>query len=167
MLFLSGLFLCVNPLQARIGESQEECIARYGSVVEKRPAKLAESEPDALIFSKGGVTVWIEFQKGKAWRVVFRKSDLTATEVDGLLRANMPVGGWGASMDVNGRFCRRSFDAELLAIVTPPQNPRDPVFLEIVNREYADANYATYLLKAEGVKSSNPKSSTPASLEGF
>lgn len=165
--FTIGLLLGVNSLQARIGESQEGCIARYGAVIDKRPAKIPESDPEAMVFSKGGVTVWIEFQKGKAWRVVFRKSDLTATEVDGLLRANMPVGGWGASMEVNGRFCRRSFDTELLAVVTPPQSPREPVFLEIVSREYANAKYADYLLKAESAKSADPTSSTPASLEGF
>ena len=162
-----GLLLGVNSLQARIGESQEECIARYGAVIEKRPAKIPDSDPEATVFSKGGVTVYIEFQKGKAWCVVFRKPALTASEVAGLLRANMPVGGWGASLEVNGRFCRRSFDTELLAVLTPPQGPRDPVFLEIVSREYADARYASYLLKAESAKSAAPTSSTPATLEGF
>jgi hypothetical protein len=167
LLWVIGFTLLTGSIHARIGETQEECVARYGAVVEKKPAKISQSDPEAHLFSKKGITIWVEFRQGKAWRIAFRKLDMIDVELEALLRANMSAEGWGAALDVNGRSCRRSLDSKWVAITTPARHSREPTLLEIASRDYAEANFAAYDLKVNEARSEKKQNAVPAALEGF
>ncbi len=167
LLWVLGFTFLTGSIQARIGETVEECVARYGATVEKRPAKISQSDPDAHLFSKKGVSVWVEFRQGKAWKIAFRKLDMTEIEHDALLRANMPIEGWGAALDINGKSCRRSLDGKWVALTTPAGSAREPSLVEIVSRDYAEASYTAHELKVIEAKSEQKKPSAPKVLEGF
>ena len=167
LLWVLGFTFFTGSIHARIGETVEECVARYGATVEKRPAKISQSDPEAHLFSKKGVSVWVEFRQGKAWKIGFRKLDMTELEHDALLRANMPAEGWGAALDINGKSCRRSLDGKCVALTTPARNSREPSLLEIASRDYAEANFVAYDLRVMEAKSEKKQNGTPAMLEGF
>lgn len=167
LLWVLGFTFLTGSIQARIGETVEECAARYGATVEKRPAKISQSDPEAHLFSKKGVSVWVEFRQGKAWKIAFRKLDMTELEHDALLRANMPTEGWGAALDINGKSCRRSLDGKWVALTTPAGSPREPSLLEIASRDYAEASYAAHELKVVEAKSQKNQPAATKVLEGF
>ena len=60
-LVVSALFvlLLTTRASARLGETLDECVQRYGPMIEKRPAQLAVSDPDVMVFSKAGITIAI------------------------------------------------------------------------------------------------------------
>jgi hypothetical protein len=82
-------FLCLAlPIQARLGETLEECIKRYGE-----PTGRAE-EDTIVSFNKGEFAITILFVAGKAEWIVLMKpgsvfaEKLTETEIKTLLEAN-------------------------------------------------------------------------------
>lgn len=83
------IMLTASAALARIGESQDECRARYGEPV--------DSKPGSAIYVKNGLIICVEFHAGKADLLIFvkEKTDilgtseaLSETEVSTLLKAN-------------------------------------------------------------------------------
>lgn len=147
-LVVLGIFACVSPVQARLGETITQCKARYGPPVEEKlPATVKESDPDVWKFSKDGITALIEFKGGIAWRIVFRMAVMTATDAEALLKANMADGGWGAGMKINGQEFRLSADRRRIAIYSPAIDKKIAPTLEITSRDYGAASYAAYSAK--------------------
>jgi hypothetical protein len=101
------------PLQARIGETLEQCVGRYGPVMEKRPATIAGSEPESSVFSKASITIIAEFRDGLVWQISFRKAGLSAGEAEAILQAN-GSGLWSVPLKVNGQEYRISSDKKKL-----------------------------------------------------
>lgn len=139
-----GWMLCVTSVHARLGETLAQCEARYGPVIEKRPASVKASDPDARVFSKSGITVLVEFKKGLAWRVVFRMSGMSAQELETLLRANMPEGGWSSALKYSEQEFRLSADHRRVAVFTPGKERGELTSLEIASRDYGAARRADY-----------------------
>ena len=86
-LFLAtGTYLgCLaTPGQARLGETREELIERYGEPLRESQAELPQSE-GATTFLKDTVEIAVEFKNGKAWMVTYRTHKLSS-ELEAQLR---------------------------------------------------------------------------------
>lgn len=145
---------------ARIGESLEQCIMRYGPVVENRKAELPQSDPGAAVFSKNGLTVVVEFRNDSAWRIVFRKPKLTVNEVEALLSANSSSSeAWGQPLRYGDREYRRSADKSRISITRFAPN-NEITQTEILLREYSDqlrANVLTGPIQSGASEEEKPK----------
>jgi hypothetical protein len=166
--FLATLLL-VQQASARIGETLEQCIQRYGPVVEKKKATLTDSDPEACIFSKGGVTIFTELRGGVVWRMVFRIQSMVADEAETLLRANMPEsGGWSNSLEVNGLSYRLSSDRRRIAVITPPAIRGGVASLELATKDFAEAKRRALLARnAELAELAKRRTTTNENLKGF
>lgn len=145
-IILPLFLLCTSVAQARIGETFAQCETRYGPVVERTAAKLGDSDKEACIFSKEGVTITVEYRNGTAWWVSYR---LPQPMVDAVLAAIAPDGGWSSSLTINGRQVQVSATThDQVAVVTyPPKRKDDPATLVVATRAYAKANRADYQAK--------------------
>lgn len=167
---LLGFFLAfASPAQARLGETLDQCVERYGPVVEKRAATLPESDQEACIFSKNGVTIFAEFRGGIVWRLVFRIASMMGEETETLLRANMPDGGgWSSSLTVNGLVYRLSSDRRRIAVLTPAPTKDGLASLEIASKDYATAKRAAFAALSSDLKGiAKQRTTTGKTLEGF
>ena len=66
-LFVSTSLLLAATGEARIGETEKQCIARYG-----KPAKYLEK---GVLFSKGTMKIYVTFSEGKADSICLQKRD--------------------------------------------------------------------------------------------
>ncbi len=162
-----GMVLGVIPAEARLGENVAQCQERYGAVIERRPASVAESDPQACIFSKSGITAYVEFRNGVAWRIVFRMPGMSPTEAETLLKANLPDGGWGPALKFNGQDFRLSADRRRISIYTPTKASKEVSSLEVASRDYGAANYAAYSIKLVQALGTVKERKTGKSLDGF
>ncbi len=165
---LTGFFLTTSFAPARLGETADECRARYGQEVDKRPASLSESDPEALVFSKNSISILIEFKGGVAWRLMFRKMNMTNDDLDSLLKANAPEGGWSPSQKIGSQEFCISLDRRRTAAFTPPaKNKAEPALLEIASRDYGNANRAEQVEKiAVAVRAAKDRKAGTG-LDGF
>ncbi|MBL9117874.1 MAG: hypothetical protein JNJ83_22890 [Verrucomicrobiaceae bacterium] len=139
-----ALVLMGTSVQARLGETVAECEARYGPIVEKRPAELVESDKDALVYSKEGVTVTAEYRNGQAWKVTYR---MPSNALETILGAIAPEGGWSSPVMIAGQEVRvSSVTRDQLSVVSYPSRLRkeDPIVLEVSNRSFGKAKRADY-----------------------
>lgn len=164
---VAGLLLLAGAAEARLGETLAQCEERYGPVVEKKPASLKESDPDACVFSKSGITTLVEFRSGVAWRIVFRMMGMTPTESETLLKANMPEGGWGAALKINGQDYRLSADRRRVAVYSPTKADGEVTTLEIASRDYGVANYAAYSARISAATGNIQERKSGSKLQGF
>lgn len=139
LVLLSGL-----TANARIGETLEECVARYGPVVERLPAKVKESDPEACVFSKSGITIIAEFKAGKAWQHTYRMIALDAASTDKLLEAEAVDGGWSAPLKSGGQEYRSSADGKRIAVTTYGRKSTDVGILVVAQKSYAEVNRNEY-----------------------
>lgn len=111
--------LAVSAADARIGESQEQCIARYGRPIEKvNPGKM-------VIFMKEEFGIGVEFHHGKADKLVFVKMSgkiggrfsipMNDKEVMMLLAANGGGRKWNKLGGNVSRTLWMSNDAQMMA----------------------------------------------------
>jgi len=135
------------PVHARLGETLTECEGRYGQVVEKAPAKMKESDPDACLFSKSGITIIVEFKAGKAWKVLYRMASMDAGSVETLLGVESSEGGWSQPIEVGTQKVRISDDHDRLAIHQPGRRPEDVSTMTFVTKAFAAANREDYEAK--------------------
>jgi len=93
---LAVLLLCPpSASNARIGETLQQCIARYGQPDSGPEESLSHPKATECVFIKGGLDVSIVFWKGKAASIMFSKLDRSAfssAEVEELLKKN--GSGW-------------------------------------------------------------------------
>ena len=89
-----------STLFARIGETEQECAARYGEPIKKLPN-------DSLLYQKADLNIFITFFNGKADAIAYRKiakdQQLSENEVEILLNGNSDGVRWqereGTSVD--------------------------------------------------------------------
>jgi hypothetical protein len=167
LLPLLGFAFVASSVQARLGENLEQCKARYGPDEVERAASVKESDPDVHKFSKDGITVVVEFRGGVAWRIVFRKPELSAVEAESLLTRNLPVGGWGPSKNFDGKDFRLSADKLRIAVYAPTKATGEISSLTIATRDYGAASYSAYAAKVDEALRKAQERKTGGRLEGF
>ena len=140
LVLLSGL----TTSFARIGETVEECVARYGPVVERLPAKIKESDPQSCVFSKSGITIIAEFKAGKAWQHTYRMAGLDEASVSKLLEAEAVDGGWSSPIKIGGQEFRSSADGKRIAVTTYGRKLSDVGTLVVAQKSFAEANREGY-----------------------
>ena len=93
---LSAMVITTSHLFARIGETPQECAARYG-----QPIKTLQE--DMLLYQKGGLGVIVTFYKGKADAIAYRKiaenalgkgDKISDNEIEFLLKSNSGDTPW-------------------------------------------------------------------------
>ncbi len=150
LIFVLNL-LATSAALARVGETLNQCVERYGPVIEKRAARLEKSDAEACVFSKSGISVIIEFRAGIAWNIRYRAIDLIAAQVTELLKANMNEGGgWSAAYEVAGVQYRLAADRRTVAAYDPGKRG-DIGILEISSRDFNKAWREVYGAKIEAV----------------
>lgn len=169
LLFLSllGFFVVTNSVEARLGETLAQCVARYGAVVDEKEASVKESDPKVSVFSKDGISVLVEFKGGIAWRIVFRKTDMSPVEAESLLKANLPEGGWGPAQKVDGQDFRLSADRRRVAVYSPTKAATEITTLTIATREYGVANYTAYSARVSEALANVKERKVGKELKGF
>jgi len=94
---LTVLLLSASSLLARIGETQDQCIARYGT------ALMSDAKTNMSLFQKGGMDITAFYRDGKVECISYTKSErdaldkpikMSMTEIDALLSANGSVSKW-------------------------------------------------------------------------
>jgi hypothetical protein len=77
------------PAYARLGETEAECIRRYGDPIGRKDSS------KLVIFSKNGLLITVQFHKGRADYISYRKHReypdpywFSETEISTLLKAN-------------------------------------------------------------------------------
>lgn len=153
------------PMQARVGETLEQCVERYGPVMDKRPSTIAGSEPELAVFSRSAITILAEFHEGVAWQISFRKTGLSPSEAEAILQAN-GKGLWSVPLKFNEQEYRISPDKKrLLTMLTDKKGVIGEMI--IMTRECAAAIKLARDTKPS--PSSRPQEKKPASnpLPGF
>lgn len=138
---LLGLMLACppEPAGARIGETEQECAARYGEVVERRRGGLEASDELVSVFRAGSFVVVVEFKDGRAWRVDYRKPLIDQVDIDQVLDWHKIAEGWGRPLQVFGdRFWLRP-DREVLVRTLRGEGGSSVV---VMNRAHLEANAA-------------------------
>jgi hypothetical protein len=107
------MLLCLSlPVSARISETLEQCISRYGDATPQKSTKPDETD---YSFKKAGLTILVTFWKGAAHRIGFIKSEtdvlgtaakMTETEQTALKEAN---GGGLAWVKSSGNFGKQGW----------------------------------------------------------
>lgn len=96
LLLLSVLISLSSPALARIGETREQCEARYGKPVDS-------VNENITIHKKNGLEVWCSFFEGRCYLISFRKIEadstqkklpLSDTEKAALMEANSNGNTW-------------------------------------------------------------------------
>lgn len=166
-----GLFLALMafnvclPLQARVGETLEQCVERYGPVMDKRPSTIAGSEPELAVFSKSAITITVEFHEGVAWQISFRKADLSSEEAEVILQAN-GSGLWSVPLKINDREYRLSPDKKRLSKMLAEKKGGISEMI-IMTRECAAASKSTRVSKTSPPSQSGGKKPGVNPLPGF
>jgi hypothetical protein len=91
------------PASARLGETREECVKRYGEPIAEIPALLQNAVGAA--FMRGDIRVRIEFLDGKAAFLSFSRRGLRADERQTLVDLNAGSLTWNPPAEFLGRFC--------------------------------------------------------------
>lgn len=98
----AGLLL-TGSARARLGETLEQCTARYGAPVAETAGRLQGAK--SVSFSKAGIRVRVEFLEGKAAFVSFSKHGLSSEDELQLLDSNAGTQSWGPVEEFAGRRC--------------------------------------------------------------
>lgn len=113
-----GLVLC-STTQARIGESFDDCVKRYGSPVKDLDAD-APLEKE-YSFQKSGLDINAGFMDQKIQKIQFAKTDfssLSETEIDLLLKANGGEKKWHEKIVFGGQMWATE-NEEIIAAYNP------------------------------------------------
>lgn len=163
IVFLSYIATC----HARIGETVEECVARYGPIVERLPAKIKESDPQACVFSKSGITIIAEFKAGKAWQHIYRMAGLDEVAMDKLLEAEGVDGGWSSPIKIGGQEFRSSADGKRIAVTTYGKKLSDVGTLVVAQKSFAEANREGYKTLLDSVSDEVKRRAANQPLKGL
>lgn len=159
--------LSSGAASGRIGETITQCVERYGPVIEKRKARLEQSDPEACVFSKTGISIIIEYRAGIAWNIRYRSPELAPAQVTELLKANMPEGGgWSAAYEVAGVHYRLATDRRTVAAYDPGKRG-DIGILEIASRDFNKAWREVYSAQIDAVVLQSTRRAGARDLNGF
>ncbi len=103
MVTLLGSLVGTEAARARLGETREECVARYGAPVAEVPA-LLEGATGAS-FLKGEIRIRMEFLEGRAAFVSFSRRGLGQELRQELLELNAGPLTWNPPGEFLGRTC--------------------------------------------------------------
>lgn len=92
-----------SSADARLGETPEECAARYSEVVGEFTPSVKEGDPQGVHYRKDGIDVKVEFRRGKAWSLAFSKADMTDEQRELILQANSGTATWKGPEKFLGR----------------------------------------------------------------
>ncbi len=95
-LILLALAVGIRCAQARLGESEKQCDARYGTAVSSDVDPLL-GEQKSLLFKKNGFLVRITFLSNRAGSIRYEKEDrtqLTGDQIKLLLQFNASNANW-------------------------------------------------------------------------
>ena len=139
LLFALVAMLAAEPAGARIGETEAECVERYGEVVERRLGGLADSDELRSVFRAGAFQIVVEFHQGRAWRIDYRKALIDEVDVERVLDWNKIDQPWGKPFRVYGdRFWLRA-DREVLVRTLRGDGGESVV---VMNRAHLEASAA-------------------------
>ncbi|MBN2162304.1 MAG: hypothetical protein JXR25_05220 [Pontiellaceae bacterium] len=79
LILLSGIILCTAAAEARLGESIEECLIRYG---EPKRSELNDELTGISIYKKNDLTITVHFLNGKANLVRYSPGQVSEVDLD-------------------------------------------------------------------------------------
>ncbi len=161
-LALAWVALLAPEARARIGETEAECVVRYGEVIERRPDASTGSDELRSVFRTTNFLVVAEFREGRVWRIDYRKPLLDDEDIEDVLEWHRVEEPWGEPFAVFGdRFWLRS-DRDVLARTLRGEGGESVV---VMNRAYLDTNAAERRRQIEALNPSGPD--LPAPPEGL
>lgn len=89
------LIQAINIAHARIGETEQQIIARYGKSIKDIPSKGAREKYGAFVFN--GFTIIVVFLDGVSQAESYSKDrdgEFSNDEIAALLKANAPAASW-------------------------------------------------------------------------
>lgn len=96
LLVMGSVFAClVGNVQARLGETEQECEARYGQPTPQVPATPGSDR--TLTYTKDDITVTAEFVKGRCLRIAYTRAygkQCPQEQLDVFFKANAGGSGW-------------------------------------------------------------------------
>jgi hypothetical protein len=100
MILFAVAILVTTQLQARLGETVEECISRYG-----KPLNLSKAPSNLIFIQKDDLFVCCSFIYGKCNRISISRNsgDFSEAEIKMLLELNGGSGEWTASTSARNR----------------------------------------------------------------
>jgi hypothetical protein len=141
-LFLAlSLLVSAFSAEARIGETLEQCKARYG------PVSAHEQGSDLYVFEKNGFMVAITFFQGNADGLIFKKAETTAlgtpkemseNEIQNFCAANAGSSEWRKSETSSMNKMWATIDGTRFAIYQPFDNRLMIVTKEFLARQAAE-----------------------------
>lgn len=135
-----------SPALARLGETAEECEARYGPPVEHQRARMPLSDPVAQVFTKNGITIIAEFYQGKVWSITFRRPEINHAEMEAILLANSSERTWSPPIKSGDTEYRILDDKSKLVVVLVDKDRKVKVEgLLLVSRDYTRAIRSEYV----------------------
>jgi hypothetical protein len=139
---LSAIFITTSHLYARIGETPQECAARYG-----QPIKTLQE--DMLLYEKAGLGVIVTFYKGKADAIAYRKiaenalgkgEKISDNEIEFLLKSNSGDTPWKKRSVISRNREWESENSNLLATYITFENLLVVATQDYLAREKAKKN---------------------------
>jgi hypothetical protein len=139
---LSAIIITTSHLCARIGETPQECAARYG-----QPIKTLQE--DMLLYQKAGLGVIVTFYKGKADAIAYRKiaenalgkgEQISDNEIEFLLKSNSGDTPWKKRSAISMNREWESENSNLLATYITFENLLVVATQDYLAREKAKKN---------------------------
>jgi hypothetical protein len=137
-LLMIAFALSIVPCRAELGETMDQCIARYGQPVpqDTTPPGLPGK---SVTFKKNGYVIMVAFLKGIAgFETIFKEdeSELSDKEIEAILQADVAGGKWGKPEQLNLPHAKEmwSRDDGATAVYEPMKHG-----LVLVSKQYADA----------------------------
>ena len=134
-LFISILFIVSSAAYARIGETLQQCIERYGQPIKTTPEGM-------ILFSKSGLYVFVHFFEEKADAIAFRKveedalqtpAEISQNEIDLLLSSNGQGHEWKKREVISMDSEWETDDGKIIATYGTMQH-----LLIVVTKDYTD-----------------------------
>ncbi|MDB6134783.1 MAG: hypothetical protein JWM59_3026 [Verrucomicrobiales bacterium] len=160
-LFIPGLLLTAGPARARLGETREECIARYGQPVAETTGLLQGAQ--SISFAKAGIRVRIEFIDGRAAYLNFSKAGLSPDEELQLLESNAGGHLWSKAEEYVGRRCwtAPAVDGDG-ARYASAYSTGNASWLEVAAKKWTDAIRVQKAVMAAALPRAKAKTAVPA-----
>ena len=120
-MILRGLvlfLLCAVPAWGRLGETEEQCVARYGPVLYRLNVTSEEMALTILSFEKNGYRFAVTMYEGGAVLIFINKvgaEQLDEEEIQTLLKTEQGTESWGPNPDVPGKVSWKRSDGTVFA----------------------------------------------------
>ncbi len=112
------LVVLVFRAEARIGETEEQCVGRYGKVIERKHSEKPPAE--VCLFETGRFRIWASFLKGHVAALQVTTLDdapFSEDELQVIMKANSEGATWREIEAAGYRKFRRSDDGATMSVV--------------------------------------------------